>query len=130
MSNKIQIAMFAIAAFALVGFTTAPQAFAASYASVSLTAGTGYTVSSTDYVSCGSERCMAKGESHTTQNWIKYHFGTVGGNQCDVTSYVVGAGPTHIQNHGTVSGIVTNTINALVDQGDTITVTNVYTNCT
>lgn len=124
-----KIAMFAIAAFALVGIAGAP-AFAASYASISVTAGSGYSISGTDTVSCGSEQCMAQVASHTTDDYIKYYFGTIGGNQCDVTSLVVGAGPQHSHNHGTVSGIVYHQYDADVDQNDRITVTNTYTNCT
>ena len=130
MTNKTtQIAMFAIAAFALGGVAFAP-AYAASYASTSLTAGSGYTVSSTDYVSCGSEQCTAKVESHTTQNFIKYKIGTVGGNQCDVSILIVGADDPYSKSHGSISGQVEFLFNELVNQGDRITLTATYTNCT
>lgn len=124
-----QLAMFAIAAFALGGVALAPV-YATSYASTSLKAGSGYSVSGTDYVSCGSERCVSKVESHTTQNWIKYKIGTVGGNQCDASVQITGAGSTYTRNHASISGQVEFYINKLVDQGDRITVTNIYTNCT
>jgi len=129
MTSITQLAMFAIATFALGGVAFG-SAYAADYASTSLRAGSGYSVSGTDYVSCGSERCVAKVESHTTQNWIKYKIGTVGGNQCDVSVHIAGAGNTYTRSHGSISGQVEFYINNLVDQGDRITLTGIYTNCT
>ena len=124
-----QLAMFAVAVFALGGLAITP-AFADSYASKSLTAGSTYSVSSTDYVSCGSERCVAKVESHTTEDWIKYKIGTSGGNQCDASVQIVGAGSVYTRDHGSISGQVEFTISKEVSNGDRITVTNTYTNCT
>ena len=128
-NTTTQLAMFAIAAFALGGVAFGP-AYAASYASTTVHAGSGYSVSSTDYVSCGSERCIAKIESHTTQNWIKYKIGTVGGNQCDVSILIVGADDPYSRSHGSISGTVEFFFNELVNQGDNITLTATYTNCT
>lgn len=130
MRTKTQnIAMFAVAAFAIVGMAGV-TAFAAEYAFASLTAGSGHTVSGTDTISCGSGQCMAKIESHTTEDWIKYYYGTIGGNSCDVVSIVAGAGPIHNHNHGAGSGIASHNYTASVNQNATISVTNVYSNCT
>lgn len=128
-TKTTQLAMFAIAAFALGGVAFGP-AYAASYASTTVTAGSGYSVSSTDRTDCGTERCIAKIESHTTQNWIKYKIGTEGGNQCDVDIRIVGADDPYTRSHGSISGTVEFVFNELVNQGDKITLTATYTNCT
>ena len=133
MTSKIQnIAMFAVAAFALVGMMGAP-AFADDISiNTSVTANTGIASSSYSDKGCGpSMDCESKVKSYTTSNKVKVYYGVengscptvqleawVNGNQIlDTTRSNVSGTGQYVTGYGTVTN------------GDSITAKATFTGC-
>lgn len=133
MTSKTQnFAMFAVAAFALVGMMGAP-AFAASVEVDSyVTANTGIASSSYTDKGCGpSMDCESKVKSYTSSNKVKVYYGVdngtcqtvqleawVNGNQIlDTTRSNVSGSGQYVTGYGTVTN------------GDSITSTATFSSC-
>ena len=133
MTTKIQnIAMFAIAAFALVGMMGVPAFAASTPINTSVTANTGIAQSNYSDKGCGpSMDCESKVKSYTTSNKVKVYYGVengscasvqleawVNGNQIlDTTRSNVSGTGQYVTGYGTVTN------------GDSITATATFVSC-
>lgn len=127
MSNKTQIAMFAIAAVAVMSFGMTP-AFAASYGSVQVQATTYTATSAEDKIDCGTGKCLTKISLNNPQDRVTYFIGT-NGNNCDVSVQVTGLGTTYNKDHGSINGQVSFSYDKTINTGDKGTVTATYSDC-
>jgi len=133
MTSKINYAMFAIAAIAVMSFSFAP-AYAANYASSAVTApSSGWASGPWDDTSCGtaSGDCIAYAQVSASQDRAKFWYGISGSQTtCTVSSQITGLGAVININHGTIAGLHNvEYTNYSIDTGDRVTVTNTYTNC-
>jgi len=129
-----KIAMFAIAAFALVGMMGG-SVFAnntGTEINSTVTANSGIASSSYTYTGCGiGTTCEGKVKSSTTGNWVKAYYGVDNGTcaTTHVQAWVNGSPviDTHRYDHSGTGNFIKGYLT--VDSGDTITSKMTYTSC-